>query len=707
MVASELPTLAGNTVLHPVRRLKSPAFPIEPLLILGPRRAGNIAVVGIGKKPRRPRWMSVEIVATFLKEKAIEIRPHVYPEKALIPTERLKPGQSKNAATRVERTKELFEKDDASKLAHPDEFMRVVRAYAEEKGLHERWVANCAWLWLTNGRTDAALMNDFGNCGGRGKKRGFSNKVPGPKQQDGSAFDAISGRPYTLAQRIQLTEVAEKLWKKGPKFLDLYWKALRAEAIKLALEPPSFEQAYYLLEGYRARKLEKQTTGQAHVRYRHVTYASQVSESDSTELQMFTRSELAENVRLKNPVLYKIIDVKWNYIAAILVSYESPSNALVAELLYRAVGGMVDRCRELGLPYSEIDLPSLHPGKELWFDHQELTAPKLKTALLRHFDWDVRFAMVGEGVDKGAIEGSIGHTKRLVSRGRDAFPKHSVGKALERARRATTRDIQTLEAELIREMHATNNRELPASRVPKAFLATGLPATRVELYKWDLVRHRELVKPKPDKDALATICLPTAWYSVHANQGIYIRGRYYYSPELARAGLLQYRSKGQKREVEVAEHRGTAAFVFWVKPDGDRVRCNLRPTQMDVFGHMDVREADDHIKSMPPVRKRQRLKDALSAAQKSVPQTPQARRRSSDAARIGHVTRDRQEMHDIRKAEISLNAKRDAHRRFPNDVPPPDTSHLTRRPSKTAVAFDAEQADLVASMLDERQQTDN
>jgi hypothetical protein len=692
----------ARQVLVPVGEIPQALFPAGEALVLHCRRKGLISVVEMGDKVRHPRWVKSEAVSRLIEQGRLLVKEFETPSRVLRPVGSLTPRQLNDFNASVHKMTPLLEGEAAELLEYPDEFSATCAAYARKQGLKRKYVEKMAVRWLTGGKMRAALINNLDRCGGPGKQRGFSKKVGGPEQKDGPEFDAQAAAPYLLAQRLQLVEIAERVWRlhRNRMTAEDFWLRMRREAKNLGLPPPSFAQSEYFLKDIRARIRARNTTGLVHARYRGVTYATQRSEADSTELQAFTRTELDANVRLKNPVYYKSIDVRWGYIAAVFLTHEAPSNAIFAELLFRAMTGMEATCRKLGLPYTKADFPPLHPGQKLAVDNQELTSPKMNRALLDHLGWEVELEIVGKGADKGKIEGTFGQDKRKLAKRREFFPKHALGKALEAAKRATKLDKRKLEAELIKLAWDHNHQELPATKVPAAFLETGRPLNRLELYKWDLERHSEVIKPIPPEHELPALLLPTDFYPVHVKSGIYISPRYYSSPELAASGILRRHARGATPQVEVAFHRGTAKFVYWVRGPRDLVKCQLVSEMEAALGEMTVAEVDEHVNSLPGSRKRERQRKMMAAAHESTPQSREDRKKVKESSAKGNITKDLAHTEKVRKQQIAKDAREDAKDRFGDAVPAERTSK-----SKGATQqFDVAQTDKVAQLLAQRRQ---
>jgi hypothetical protein len=694
-----------DDVLVVKKPVSAPDFPQEPLLVLHARKSGCVSVMGIGARPRHPRWMSVERIRNFVREEVLAVERFERPPNTFTRVDHLTPAGLSEYNARCQAMKPLIDERGGliELLAYPDEFARICRQYAERAGYKRKWIEKLAWLYLKNGRTLSALVGDRGNCGAPGRPRNFVDRVGGPKQTDGPDYDDQAASPYSVEQREQLKAITEQTWKNKKRQLtwDAFWIRVRARAEQAGLPLPSLKQCKGALEQLLARRRVKQSTGKQHVRYRGRKYASQEAEADSTELQAFTRSELDANVRLKNPVLYKIIEAKYQYVAAIYLTYEAPSNAVMAELLYRALVGMGHRCKELGLSYTSTNFPPLPPGKKLWVDNQELTSRKLDTALLTHLDWEVNLTIVAKGADKGKIEGNIGKDKKELGNRKEFFEKGSLGKAVARARSATDVDLLLLEGDLIGLADKHNHLELPASKVPREFVRTGRPCNRLELYKWDLERHRELIKPSPSEESARLLMLTTDFYPVHAGMGIFISPRYYVSEELIAAGYLEKKPRGKTPQVEVAVHRGTTNLVYWVRGPHHWVKCTLHESQREVLGDMTVAESDAHIASLPPHEKRRRRRLIALAAHQNAPKTRADRSRNSESAKKGHVTKDHQRNTAIRQAEVARAAHQDARRRFPEDL----GERTTKRPVVDPTPlkrFDDEQAEMVAQLLAKR-----
>lgn len=705
--------LPAYHVLRPLKKCPDRGFPAAPHLILPPRMTGRVAVIALGRRPSRPKWMSVLLIVRWVGDGKLSVDEAAIPREATLVPEDMTPALHNDWRERVEAMNPLLDlregvhREQGALVVYPDEFGRIVEWYAGICGRSRLYVATSIWRWLKNGRTESALVGGFGNCGAAPNGRSFERGVVGgPKVHYGQDYVALDAQPYTRDQRAKLRALVRTLLDSSENNGDQTHLLLlvRAKAAEDGLPMPSLEQFKHILRAFDRRKREKNSVGQAHVRYGRVWYATQEAEADSTKLQVFSDSELASDVKFKNPTMYLYIDVNENYIAACLVSLDPPSNELFAELLYRAYGGMKDACIELGLRrIGETWVPT-RPGPALWVDNQELTSPKLNEALLTHLDCEVNFAMVSKGSDKGMVEGGIGKVKARVWRLPQAFPKGSVGRVLDRARRNTNGDVRAMERYVIEECHDLNHKELPPQQIPRGFPVGERPANRREVFLWDMEQHREVVRPLPDKDAIARICLPTMPCPVHADQGIYVDGRYYLCDLLRTDGLYKRHAKGATPMVTVARHRGTSKFVYWVRRKGQFIKCELNERQAAIFGEMTVAEADAHMKSLPPVGKRELLRRVRKAASaQSEHPSPASAQAASKAARRGHVTRDMERTAAVRRRESALGQRREAHRRFPQHVPDPDASPLPTPAERHDDSFDGEHMRRVTQLLRERE----
>jgi hypothetical protein len=118
---------------------------------------------------------------------------------------------------------------------------------------------------------------------------------------------------------------------------------------------------------------------------------------------------------------------------------------------------------------------------------------------------------------------------------------------------------------------------------------------------------------------------------------------------------------------------------------------------------MTAAEALEHIASMPSAPKRELLRKLRKAAHQEEHTDKGSAKASSNAAKKGHVTKDMQRTLAAKKAEIARNAKREAHRRFPNDVPDPDAEPIAAPPAPASDADIANrQVNLVQEILRKR-----
>ena len=210
---STLAELRANLVLQPTGRTLPPRLPAEPLLILGPKKRDQIAVMGIGDKRRHPRWLAVGLAKSLLNNGAFILKEHELPATVLRPSAALGPGQLARANARIAAAGPLINGADGELLDNPDEFRRLCATHAAKYHLHVDYVCELAWLWLKNGRVDAALVRNENLCGAPGKQRSFTAVVGGPKQRDGKEYDDQAASPYSLEQRKLLISLAERVHK--------------------------------------------------------------------------------------------------------------------------------------------------------------------------------------------------------------------------------------------------------------------------------------------------------------------------------------------------------------------------------------------------------------------------------------------------------------------------------------------------------------
>lgn len=663
---TKCPPVRVNELLVPQGAHDLGAGPGVPLLIIPARRHGFFSTISVGSKPGVPKWISIERIEGWLEVGAAKVEEFV---PTLHRLEDLTPGALEEYRARSAAMAALLEDNNGNceLLSNPNDFNRICSEYARAQGVGRKWVTKCAWMWLKNGRGPTALVGGRLNSGGPGKPRNFTEKVAGPKQKNGVEYEVLAASPYSHEQRAQIKSVIEALWKKGGRNKDFseFVVLARGAIDGLGLPPPSLAQVEYFLKDYRERARLAASTGLLHIRYQGRYFATQCGEVDSTKLQAFAKSEIDSSVLHKGPTYYKCIDVGSGYVGAILVSFAGASPALLADLLFRAMVGMADICKDYGLPYGDAEFPAVPPFHSLWADNQELLGRKLETTLLRHIGTRVALTIVAKGADKGKIEESLGHDKKKMPQRSDAFfPKGSVGKALEKARKGTSLDLRLLEAELINLVYERNHAELPIDKLPAEFLKTGRPRSRVELFKWGLEEAHELVKPKLTREQAAMMILPSAYYPVHVGMGVYVNGLYYSCPELVEAGILRHQAKGPTPHIEVAHHEGSAGFVYWIRGPKDVVKCNLIGKLQQVYGEMTMHEAAEHQNSVPSLKKRKLLKAVNSAAHQKSTSSKSERNVLSKAGKTAHITKDKNRINAARKFERNLDSKRRSDKRF-------------------------------------------
>jgi hypothetical protein len=196
-----------NTVLRPASDKAPDANPKWPVLILHAQRGDQVAVLDIRRDPRQPHWAPAARLQRWVDEGVLVPEPFTQPDSALY----VGHEGIHNYNERVVAFSPLANSPDADLLDYPDEFARVCTDHAKRHGYHPRWIKKLACLWLMNGRTLSALMNNYRNCGAPGKKRGFSNTVPGPKQSDGPEYAVLEAVPYSREERKWLLDQAKAI----------------------------------------------------------------------------------------------------------------------------------------------------------------------------------------------------------------------------------------------------------------------------------------------------------------------------------------------------------------------------------------------------------------------------------------------------------------------------------------------------------------
>ncbi|BAY26828.1 HMG-I and HMG-Y, DNA-binding domain-containing protein [Calothrix sp. NIES-2100] len=262
------------------------------------------------------------------------------------------------------------------------------------------------WYWQRGQKLNALLPN-YDNCGGKGKRRSSSKKLGAPSKgtklkgkasginvnEQIELIIVKSAEKYHEKEKLTLKDAYQKMCENN---FSLKIKDKDGNEIPLLLpeeQCPSFRQFCYWYHKY--RDLEKsliyrEGEKKFNLRYREVLgdsseiapFPGALWQIDSTIADIYLVSSLDRSRIIGRPVLYLVVDTFSRMIVGFSVSLEGPSWLGASLALENATTDKVKFCQEFGIQITTEDWPCHHLCKELKTDRgSEYLSDNSKAAL--------------------------------------------------------------------------------------------------------------------------------------------------------------------------------------------------------------------------------------------------------------------------------------------------------------------------------------
>jgi hypothetical protein len=480
----------------------------------------------------------------------------------------------------------------------------IIRKICEQHAVSIPTVYTALWRFLLAGKTYAALVPNFRNCGAPGSERekDYANKLGRPRDPARGS----TGRNLTQEDRALISRIIAKGTDKEiprPNLQNLYaWLLLRhyPEALqryndgnRTRMRPidqdlvPSYEQFEYAvrkrenkalryIDRYGRKAYERLQRALLSNNLEHVKGPGARYEIDATILDVYLVSQMDRNWVVGRPTLYIVIDVFSRMIAGYYLALEPPSWRCAAMALINAVTNKVEFAARYDMHLDPEDWPVADFPGQLLTDNGELKS-LLADALPEHGLCTLENAPAGRPDLKGLVESEFGIINAELG---EFVPGHIDKQAPfeKRGRKYPLDAILTLyelnqfiiQRILIR--NATPRSRYPA--IPE-LVANNVAPSPWSLWNWGQETLR-IESRRLDPDYVALHLLPCE-EGVIERRGIRIFTDLYYDPGLLRREWWFQGIQNARGKVDVVYHPGDMTRVR-VKHPHDRTRwfdCEL------------------------------------------------------------------------------------------------------------------------------------
>lgn len=565
-----------------------------------------------------------------------------------------------------------------------------------EQGSTKQTLYRLARRYWQRGQTANALLPDYKNSGGKGKKRIAKDKKLGrPRKYTpgvGALIDESIERLFRIAiDRYLLKDKEHSFPYAHRRFVTLYRNYFPDTPEE---ELPSNWQMmhFYKREYGQVEVLKKRVSVNEYnkgIRPLHSTANTQVLgpgsryEIDATIADIYLVSDSERGNIVGRPVVYMVIDVFSRMVVGFYIGFENPSYAAAMQALHMAVTDKTDYCRGLGFDIEPEDWPSVGLPDAILADRGELLGHQIEN-LERNFAVRIENAAPYRGDAKGIVERNFKTIQATFTPFAPGFVtdnrvKKRGGKDYRLDARLTVKEF----AQIILSSVLYHNQHAVLKKYDRdADMPTDLPMTPIHLWNWGL-QHRTGRLHQQAPDAVHIALLPRLKATL-SELGVCLFGLYYTSLEILQQGWT-HRGRDVKRPTSLeAAYDPLVADRIYLFPEKGSNRywvCNLADRSRECCGasFWDVWQLRDE-------QKKTTGKARIAAGSKKreheefvIEKIAQAEKKAPDTSWFTEAERIRA-INDNKRAEKAKERADKARRPEPDDTSKPaDVVHLSEQ----------------------------
>lgn len=554
----------------------------------------------------------------------------------------------------------------------------VIKGILAEHGSTKQTLYRLARRFWQRGQTPNALLPDYKNSGGKGKRRLAKDKKLGrPRKYEpgtGAKIDEFIERLFRIAiDRYLLKDKGHSFPYAHRRFETLYLNYFPDTPQE---ELPSNWQMmhFYKREYSQPEKLRKRVSNVEYnkdIRPLHSTANTQVLgpgsryEIDATIADLYLVSDSERANIVGRPVVYMVIDVFSRMIVGFYIGFENASYAAAMQALFMAATDKTSYCKALGFDIESEDWPSVGLPDAILADRGELLGHQIEN-LESSFAVRIENTPPYRGDAKGIVERNF---KTIQASFGPFVPGYVSGTMVKKRggndyrldAKLTVKEF----SQIIISSVLYHNRYAVLEKYDRdSDMPTDLPTTPIHLWNWGL-QHRTGRLHQADEDALRIALLPRKTATL-SELGVCLFGIYYTSSELLQLGWT-YRGKDVKRPVNMeAAYDPLVADRIYLFPERGNNKywvCNLADRSREFQGasFWDVWQLRDEQKMttgqarvQSKAKKRQHEQfviDKIAQAEKTAPDTSGI----SNAERIRSINENKREEKARERTEKAHN----------------------------------------------------
>lgn len=487
-------------------------------------------------------------------------------------------------------TRQAQEFDNKYKLIAPiiiDEgmFYKEARAERVSKVLDEYKVGKATIYRLLRrywqrGQIKAAMLSDYKNSGGAGKRRQFTTQKPGPRRQFGKG------------DSVAITEGIRKLFRRSiekhlmnDKGRSIQYAYRQFSKAYLFHNPeateenkPTFRQFdfFYQSEYTKAEKIDSQTSSITYnkdVRPMHGTATEQALgpgsryEIDATIADIYLVSDSHPDDIIGRPTIYFVIDVFSRMVTGFYIGFDNPSYPVAMKALVSSFGSKVDICKRYGITIDDSQWPCLGIPDVVLADKGELMGHQ-SDYLVKSLCVNLENSASGRSDAKGIVERSF---NTVQAKFKPFLPGVVTGSKIKKHGDKDYRveAIMTMHdfVEIIIFSLLSHNQFKPLRKYDRARdIPASVPSIPLHLWNWGLQNRTGKLR-SVDINMAQVLLLPRKRATI-SEDGVKLWGVLYTSQEVLKAGWL-HRDKSVNRPqgLFAAYDLGSANYIYLFSDD--------------------------------------------------------------------------------------------------------------------------------------------